>query len=329
MQTIKESKTILVTGGAGFIGSHVAKKLMDLGHNVVIVDNFNSYYDPRLKEARISEFLKGYPLKIYRIDIADFQTLRRVFPKEHIDIVCHEASQAGVRYSLKNPLLFVRTNVLGTLNLLECAKEFGMRGFIYVSSSSVYGKNKPPFREEAPLDTPLSLYAATKIGAESLIHTYHAVHGFPCTILRYFSVYGPWGRPDMILFKFLQAMEKGKVIPVYNFGNTKRDWTYIDDIVDGTVAAIQKNYPYEIFNLGNNKPKKLSYFIEVLERYAGKKFKKKYFPMQKGDLKESHAHIAKAKKFLEWKPKVSFEQGISACVEWYKARGYVFKEFKD
>ncbi len=254
---------ILVTGGAGFIGSAVIKKLVEKGEEVVCVDN---YYNPQLKRDRIEKFLAGYVFKVYEVDINDFEALRRVFIKNKFDKICHLAAQAGVRYSLTNPFIYGKTNVLGTLNLLELAREFKVKDFIFASSSSVYGGNtKIPFSETDVVDKPISLYAATKKADELIIHTYHHLFGINCISLRYFTVYGPWGRPDMALFKFTKAILEDRPIDVYNFGKMERDFTYIDDVADGTVKAIDSGFEYEIFNLGNNKPITLEYFIKVIE----------------------------------------------------------------
>lgn len=314
----KNKKTILVTGGAGFIGSHLSKKLIDLGYRVLIVDNFSSYYDPKLKEERIKKLLLGRKFKLYRTDIRDLDSLRKVFLENKIDLICHLAAQAGVRYSLVNPFIYEETNVRGTLNLLDLAKEFKIKGFIFVSSSSVYGGSKKiPFSEKDPIQKPISLYAATKKAAESLVFSYHHLYKIPCTILRYFSVYGPFWRPDLALCKFARAISSGRPIDVYNFGRMKRDFTYVDDIVDGTILALEKNYPFEIFNLGNNKAVSLNYFINSIEKLLGKKAKKNMMPLQLGDVPETTADISKAKRLLGYRPKVSIDEGLKRVVNWY------------
>jgi len=316
----RKPQTILVTGGAGFIGSHLAKKLIDKGYSVVIVDNFNKYYDPRLKENRIKNILKGLSFKLYRIDITDREKMRQLFQKEKIDIICHQAAQAGVRYSLEAPLVYEKSNVLGTLNLLELSRQFGIKKIVFASSSSVYGNSKKAScSEKDNTDHPVSLYAATKKAAEMLFHSYHSLYKIPMAGLRYFSVYGPWGRPDMALFKFTGSILKGKQIEVYGGGKMDRDFTYIDDIVDGTLKAIEKKVSWEIFNLGFGGPVPLMEFIRLIEKHAGKKAKKKFLPMQKGDVKKTSANISKAKKMLNWQPKTSTRQGIKNFVEWYKS----------
>ena len=311
--------TVLVTGGAGFIGSHVSKRLMEFGYKVIIVDNFNEYYDPLLKEDRIKIFLKGYKFKLYRADITDFKNLRKIFQENKIDIICHQAAQAGVRYSLENPFIYEEVNLKGTLNLLELAKEFKIKGFIFASSSSVYGANKKiPFSEDDKTDSPVSLYGATKKSTELLVYSYYKMYKLNATGLRYFTVYGPWGRPDMALFKFTKNILEEKPIEVYGYGRMERDFTYIDDIVEGTIKAIKKNYSFEIFNLGYGRPVKLTYFINLIEKYLGKKAKKKYLPVQKGDVRKTYADISKAKKMLKWQPKTPIEKGIKNFIEWYK-----------
>jgi UDP-glucuronate 4-epimerase len=316
----KKFSTILVTGGAGFIGSYVAKKLIKMKYKVIIVDNFNKYYNPILKETRIKNLLRGLKFKLYRINISNFKKLKTVFKENKIDIICHQAAQAGVRYSLENPFIYEETNLKGTLNLLELAKDFKIKGFIFASSSSVYGKNKKtPFLEKDKTDSPFSLYGATKKSVELLIYSYHCLYKIPATGLRYFSVCGPWGRPDMALFKFAKNILRGKPIKVYGYGRMERDFTYIDDIVEGTIKAIKKNYPWQIFNFGSGKPTKLTYFIKLIEGYLNKKAIKKYLPMQGGDIKRTYANISKAKKLLKWQPKVPIEKGVEKTINWFKA----------
>ncbi len=314
-----KKKTVLVTGGAGFIGSHVSRRLLQKGYRVVVVDNFNKYYDPELKKARIKNILKDLSFELYKFDIADGNKLRNLFQKEKIDIVCHEAAQAGVRYSLEAPLVYEKSNVLGTLNLLEMCREFGVEKFVFASSSSVYGNSKKSsFSETDNTDYPVSLYAATKKTTEAICYSYHSLYGIPMAGLRYFTVYGPYGRPDMAIFKFTENIIKGKLIEVYGQGKMKRDFTYIDDIVEGTVKAIEKSLSWEIFNLGCGNPISLGTFIQIIENHTGKKAKKKFLPMQKGDVKQTSANISKAKVKLNWKPKISPDEGVEKFVRWYK-----------
>jgi len=308
---------ILVTGGAGFIGFHVAKALLERGDNVTIIDNFNDYYDVKLKEARIKEL--GNNIEVIKADISDNNTMDIIFKKHKFSKICHLAAQAGVRYSLENPLEFEKSNMLGTMVMLEMARKYNIGDFVFASSSSVYGNNKKiPFSEEDNVDNPVSLYAATKKSNELLAYTYHYLYKINCTGLRFFTVYGPWGRPDMAYFKFTKAILEDKPIDIYNNENMKRDFTYISDITDGIIAAIDNPFPYEIINLGNNKTITLSYFIECIENALKKKAKKNMMPMQPGDVKITYANIKKAEKLLNYKPKVKIEEGINRFVEWYK-----------
>ena len=311
---------ILVTGGAGFIGFHLAKKLSEKDE-IVIVDNLSDYYDIKLKEARLEQIKDK--VEFHKIDISDFSSLKKIFEKYEFDLICHIAAQAGVRYSLINPWAYEKSNILGTLNIFELAKKFNIKKVIYASSSSVYGGNKKvPFSEEDKVDKPISLYAATKIANELMAHTYHHLYKIDMVGLRYFTVYGPFGRPDMAMFKFTKNIFEDKPIEVYNFGNMKRDFTYIDDIIGGTIKAINfclnNDDICEIINLGNSKPVELNYFIELLEKEIGKEAKKNLLPMQPGDVLETYADITKAKKILGWEPKTEIEEGVKKFVEWYR-----------
>lgn len=318
---IPKSKTILLTGGAGFIGMHLAKRLMDLNYKLIIVDNFDAYYDIRLKKARLADLARrGYRFKLYRVDIADYQSLVRIAQRYHLDGICHQAAQAGVRYSLSHPWVYERTNILGTLNLLEITRRFKIKDFIYASSSSVYGGNqKIPFLESDCTDQPISLYAATKKSVEALVYAYHHLYKFNCVGFRYFSVYGPWGRPDMALFKFVQAIDRGQPIEVYNFGQMKRNWTYVDDITNGVLAAMTKNFNYEIFNLGSGQSHTLNEFINLIEVYLGKKAQRILLPLQPGDIPATYVDITKAKKLLGWQPRIPLSQGIKRFIQWYQS----------
>jgi len=311
---------ILVTGGAGFIGFYLAKKLSEKD-DVVIVDNLSDYYDVKLKEDRLEQIKDK--VEFHKIDISDFSSLKKIFEKYEFDLICHIAAQAGVRYSLINPWAYEKSNILGTLNIFELAKKFNIKKVIYASSSSVYGGNKKvPFSEEDKVDKPISLYAATKIANELMAHTYHHLYKIDMVGLRYFTVYGPFGRPDMAMFKFTKNIFEDKLIEVYNFGNMERDFTYIDDIVDGTIKAINfclnNNDICEIINLGNSKPVELNYFIELLEKEIGKEAKKNLLPLQPGDVLKTYADITKAKKLLGWEPKTEIEEGVKKFVEWYR-----------
>lgn len=309
---------IFITGGAGFIGSNIAKKLMDRGDQVVMIDNFNDYYDPQLKRDRIKIFLKGYKFKLYRGDIRDAKLVEKIFKTEKIDKVIHLAAMAGVRNSLKDPKLYFDVNVMGSLNLLEAAVKYKIKNFVFASSSSVYGNNKKvPFSESDPVDTPISPYAASKKTDELIAHVYHNIHGLNITALRYFTVYGPWMRPDMALFLFADAITKGKPIKVFNRGKMSRNFTYIDDIATGTIKVIDKCNGYGVMNIGGDKEETLMRYIEVLEENLGKYAKKKMLPIQPGDVPKTVADIRKLRK-LGWKPTTRIEKGIKSFVDWYK-----------
>ncbi len=309
---------ILITGGAGFIGSACAKALIDRGDKVVMIDNFNDYYDPSLKEARIKKFLKGYKFKLYRGDIRDEKLVETIFKKEKIEKVIHLAAMAGVRNSLKNPKIYADVNIMGSLNLLEAAVKYKIKNFVFASSSSVYGNNKKvPFSETDPVDTPISPYAASKKADELIAHTYNHIYGLNVTALRFFTVYGPWGRPDMALFLFTDAIIKGEPIKVYNYGKMSRNFTYIDDIVSGTLTVLDKCKGYGVMNIGGDKEEKLTRFIEVIEQNIGKRAKKKMMPMQPGDVPTTVADIKKLNK-LGWKPKTRIEEGIKNFTSWYR-----------
>jgi len=310
-------KTILLTGAAGFIGSWTAEALSKENFNIIGVDNFNSYYDVSLKKTRAANLQKI--CSIHNVDIADYKQLEKIFDQYKIDQVCHLAAQAGVRYSIENPFAYENANNLGMLNILELCRHKKIPSLIYASSSSVYGGNKKiPFAETDSVDQPVSLYAATKKYNELAAHTYHHLYGLNTTGLRFFTVYGPFGRPDMAYFKFTKALLEGQPIDVYNHGKMKRDFTYITDIVAGVISALKKNYPYEVFNLGNSQSIELSRFIEVLEKEIGQKAKKNYLPMQPGDVHETFADISKSKKMLGFDPKIKIEQGLKKFVTWYK-----------
>ena len=311
---------ILITGGAGFIGSATAKALMDRGDAPILVDNFNDYYDPKIKEDRIKKFLKPYKgqFKLYRGDIRDPKFLEKVFKKERPEKVVHLAAMAGVRNSLKNPALYADVNVMGTTYLLDFSVKYKVQNFLYASSSSVYGNNKKlPFSETDPVDTPISPYAATKKATELMAHVYSHIHGLPTTGLRFFTVYGPWGRPDMALFDFTRAIFAGETIKVYNFGNMTRNFTYVDDIVSGILTCLDANLDCAVMNIGGDKEEKLTRFIEVIEKNVGKIAKKKMMPIQPGDVPSTVADIRRLRK-LGWKPTTRIDVGIKNFVDWYR-----------
>lgn len=309
---------VLITGGAGFIGSAIAKELIERGDRVVIIDNFNDYYDPKLKRDRIATILKNCEYSLYEGNIQDLEFCQMVFAKEKIDKVVHLAAMAGVRSSLNDPLLYEEVNVRGTNILLEMAVKYQIKNFVYASSSSVYGNNKKvPFSEEDRVDTPISPYAATKKATELIAHTYSHIHGLKTTGLRFFTVYGPWGRPDMALFLFTDKITKDEEISVYNFGKMSRNFTYIDDIVSGTIAVLDADLECEIMNIGGDKEETLLRFIEVIEENLGKKAKKKMMPIQPGDVPSTVADISKLRA-LGWEPTTRIEEGIKNFIDWYK-----------
>ncbi len=312
--------TILVTGVAGFIGSAVAKALLEKGDEVIGIDNVNDYYDPKLKEARLKHFFKkDDAFTFYREDFSVLEKMDEIFQKHKIDKICHLGAQAGVRYSLENPFAYIKSNINGTLNIFELARKYKIKTVIYASSSSVYGGNeKTPFSTEDRVDKPISLYAATKRTDELMAYTYHHLFGIKMTGLRFFTVIGPWGRPDMALFKFIKAILNNEPIDVYNFGKMKRDFTFITDIVSGVLSALGKESECEIFNLGNNNTVELNYFIECIEKELGKKAEKKLLPLQPGDVPETFADIGSSKEKLNFNPKVKIEEGIKMFIEWYK-----------
>lgn len=310
---------ILVTGGAGFIGSYTVKKLVEKGHSVVVIDNFNEYYDPKLKRDRIKILLSDLEFKLYETDISEFKDLKEIFKENDIDIVIHQAAQAGVRYSLEDPFAYENANVKGTLNILECCKEFNIKKLIFASSSSVYGnRTDVPFKETDNTDFPVSLYAATKKSTEAICYSYHSLYKIPMVGLRYFTVYGPWGRPDMALFGFTKNILEDESIDIYGEGNMRRDFTYIDDIIDGIISVMEKDFDFEIFNLGYGNPSGLMDFVETIEDYLGKKAEKNFLPMQKGDVPMTYADISKAKELFNFSPKTSLKEGVKKFIKWYK-----------
>ncbi|MBT3690618.1 NAD-dependent epimerase/dehydratase family protein [Candidatus Woesearchaeota archaeon] len=311
---------ILVTGVAGFIGSHVAKALLQRGDSVIGVDNLNEYYDVNLKKARLDHFFVNEKnFKFYKQDFTDLEGMDGIFSKNQVDKICHLGAQAGVRHSIENPFTYLKNNIDGTAVIFEMAKKHKVRTVVYASSSSVYGGNKEmPFSVKHNVDNPVSLYAATKKSNELKAYVYHHLFGINMTGLRFFTVYGPWGRPDMALFLFTKAILDGKPIDVYNFGNMKRDFTFVDDIADGVLKSLDKEYPYEIFNLGNSKTVELNYFISCIENKLGKKAEKNLLPIQPGDVPESFADISCSAEKLGFSPKVGIEEGIDRFVEWYK-----------
>ncbi len=312
-------KTILVTGSAGFIGFHTTKKLLELGVKVIGADNFNNYYDPKLKEDRNAILEKNSQYHLYRGDLSEESFVNKIFKENKIDQICHLAAQPGVRYSLVNPRAYIKSNIDAFLNILEAARNFQIKDVVYASSSSVYGNNKKtPFSVNDPVDKPISLYAATKKADELMAHTYHHLFGINTTGLRFFTVMGPWGRPDMSPILFTDAIIKNEPIKVFNFGKMRRDFTYVADIVEGIILALGKMNGYQIFNLGNNKPVELEYFISCLEKELRQQAKKNYLEMQPGDVLETYADIETTKQILGWEPKTTIEEAVKKFILWYK-----------
>jgi len=317
------AKYIFITGCAGFIGFHLTKRLLDEGFSVLGMDDMNDYYDTSLKYDRLKIVMKHPHFRFVKGSIENIELLEKLFSQYDVDTVVNLAAQPGVRYSLKNPHKYIQANVVGFANILECCKKHKIRHLIYASSSSVYGNNKnAPFSVADRTDSPVSLYAATKKANELMAYTYSHLYRLPTTGLRFFTVYGPWGRPDMALFKFANAIVKQQPIEIYNYGNMKRDFTYVDDVTESILRLIDKGpsteSPYKIYNIGNNQPVQLNYFIEVLEEHLGKKAIKKLLPMQPGDVPETFADIDELVKDINYKPKVSIEEGIKRFVEWFK-----------
>ncbi|MBI5887851.1 MAG: NAD-dependent epimerase [Deltaproteobacteria bacterium] len=329
-------KKILVTGAAGFIGSHLSKKLLERGDAVIGVDNLNDYYDVNLKLARLKgvEGIKGF--KFVKMDISDREGVKGLFAAEKFDCVVNLAAQAGVRHSLVNPYAYIDSNISGFLNILEGCRHNNVKHLVFASSSSVYGANtKMPFSVHHNVDHPVSLYAATKKANELMAHTYSSLYRIPCTGLRFFTVYGPWGRPDMALFLFTKAILEGTPIDVFNYGKMRRDFTYIDDIIesvvrvtdnaaapnpkwDGALPDSATSYaPYKIYNIGNNNPVELMKFIEVLEDCLGKKAEKNLLPIQPGDVPATYADVDDLTRDVGFKPSTPIEEGIKKFVEWY------------
>jgi len=329
---------ILVTGAAGFIGFHLIIKLSNLGHTVIGLDNINDYYDVNLKYSRLKEsgidkekinYNKRLQSVLYqnynfiKLDLNDRDNLFLLFKNETFDFVCNMAAQAGVRHSLENPYSYIESNINGFMNILEACRNNNIKHLVFASSSSVYGMNeKTPFSVDDKTDSPVSIYAATKKSNELMAFSYAHLYNIPCTGLRFFTVYGPYGRPDMAYYKFTKAIIENKSIDVYNHGDMLRDFTYIDDIIDGTVAALENipinnKAPFVIYNLGNNKPEKLTDFINILEKHLSKKAQKNFLEMQAGDVPITSADINITYKNLGWQPKVSIDEGLKYFTDWF------------
>ena len=316
-------KTYFITGGAGFIGSSLSKKLLEEGNKVVTIDNFCNFYNPKIKENNIKEFEGKENYKIYRADIRDRQAIKQIFDENQIDIVMHLAAMAGVRPSIENPVLYQEVNCMGTQNILEEMKAHDIKNLVMASSSSVYGNCKEvPFREDMVVDFAISPYAATKKANEVMTHVYHKLFNMNVMMLRFFTVYGPKQRPDLAINKFTRLMLNNEEIPMFGDGTTSRDYTYIDDIVDGIKKSCEycmsHKYVYEILNIGNSSPVSLKEMIQTIGKALNIEPKIKQLPMQPGDVDRTFADVSKAKKLIGYEPKVSFEQGITNFVKWYK-----------
>ena len=314
-------KTILVTGGAGFIGSHLCERLLEEGHSVICLDNFDSYYDPNLKIRNVEEISRKYPGPFTMVtgDIRNRDHLKELFKRNRIDAVFHFAARAGVRPSIVDPLLYEDVNLRGTITLLEVCKEFGMKNFIFASSSSVYGENqRVPFSEKDLDIQPISPYGATKRAGELLCYSYHHLYGIHTACLRIFTAYGPRQRPEMAIHKFTSLMDQGKKIPMYGDGSSKRDYTYIDDLIDGMMAVHRRHRGFEIYNLGESRTTSLMELVHLIEEALGKKANIEMLDSQPGDVSITYADITKAKRLLNYQPKIEMEEGIKRFVEWYK-----------
>jgi len=329
---------VLITGAAGFIGSFLASRLLERGDTVVGIDNLNDYYDVNLKQARLERLATREKFRFEKLDIADHGGMAALFRRERFDVVVNIAAQAGVRYSIENPDPYIQSNIVGFCNILEGCRHSKVGHLVYASSSSVYGANtKLPFSEHDNIDHPISLYAATKKANELMAHSYAHLYGLPCTGLRFFTVYGPWGRPDMALFKFTKNILEGKPIPVFNNGNMVRDFTYVDDIVEGVIRVIDRpaqpdsdwdgsapdparsRAPYRIYNIGNNQPVQLMRYIEVLEKCLGKKAQVEMLPMQPGDVPATMADVSALENDIGYRPRTTVEEGVPRFVEWYRS----------
>jgi len=320
---------VLVTGVAGFIGYHLAQRLLAEGIQVYGIDNLNEYYDVSLKKARLGQLTPQPGFTFEFLDLSDRQAVAQLFAAQQFDYVVNLAAQAGVRYSLQNPLAYVDSNVTGFVNLLEGCRHSATRHLVFASSSSVYGINpKTPFATSDNVDHPISLYAATKKANELMAHTYSHLFQIPITGLRFFTVYGEWGRPDMAYFKFVKAIESGQAIDVYNYGDMQRDFTYIDDVIEGVVRVMHSpplpgqdtltKAPYKLYNIGNNKPVMLKRFIEVVEQALGKEAQKNFLPMQPGDVPITYADVDDLMRDVGFKPSTAIEEGLDRFVRWYR-----------
>jgi len=310
---------ILVTGGAGFIGSHICEKLLKMGNRITCIDNFNDYYDPLIKERNITKSLADSNFLLLRDDILNTAALEEIFSGRKIELVIHLAARAGVRPSISNAALYEEVNIRGTINLLECCKKYGIEKFVFASSSSVYGGNKKiPFCEKDSVDHPISPYAATKKAGELICYTYSHLYGISVFCYRFFTVYGPRQRPEMAIYRFTKNILDGESVEVFGDGSSSRDYTYIDDVADTIINNIENIRGYEIFNLGNSKPVRLKELIRIIEKAAGKKAIIKQEVFQPGDVFATYADILKARKMLKYNPKTPIKEGVGKFLDWYR-----------
>lgn len=328
---------ILVTGAAGFIGMHVVQRFLARGMQVVGIDNLNDYYDPKLKFDRLAILENSPNFTFQKVDLFDDLAMKNLFAQHDFSQVINLAGQAGVRYSIENPRAYIDSNIVGFLNILEGCKNSGVKHLVYASSSSVYGANESlPFSVDDPVDHPVSMYAATKKSNELMAHSYSALHGLPTTGLRFFTVYGPWGRPDMAFFKFVKAILNNEPIKVFNYGNHRRDFTYVDDICEGIIRVADNiaepdpdwkaekpnlgtsKFPWRVYNIGNSTPVKLMDYITAIENALGKKAEMEMLPLQPGDVQDTHADVSALMKDVGFKPQTTVEEGIERFVQWYK-----------
>ncbi len=315
--------TILITGSAGFIGYHLTKKILNKKTEVIGIDNINNYYDIKLKKNRINDLKKNKKFSFFKIDLSEYKKINNIVKNKKIKIIIHLAAQAGVRHSIKNPRSYFKSNLEGFFNILEISRHNNIKHLIYASTSSVYGESKKfPLSEIDVTDKPISFYAATKKSNEIMAYSYSHIYKLPSTGVRFFTVYGPFGRPDMSLFKFTKNILNNKPIELFNKGNHLRDFTYVDDVVDGIYSLIKKqskkNIPYEIFNIGNGKPRKLLDYLKYIEKNLNKVSKVKKKPLQAGDIIKTHSNVNKLKKYTGYKPKTNINTGVSKFIEWYK-----------
>ena len=312
--------TILLTGGAGFIGSHLAERFLKLGHKLILLDELNDFYSPQTKLQNLAEIKKHGDFEFVQADVCDLPRLTQLFKQHRPEAVIHLAARAGVRPSLEQPLLYEKVNIQGTLHLLELARQFGVHRFVFASSSSVYGTtSQAPFSEEEANPNPISPYGVTKLAGEKLCYCYAQLYSIPTVCLRFFTVYGPRQRPDLAIHKFANLIQSGRELPVFGDGSSLRDYTFVDDVVDGIIATLTVPVQFEVFNLGNSHPVSLSQMIRFLEQQLGKQALLKVQEFQPGDMPFTHANLSKARSMLGYEPKVRFEEGLSRFVSWFRA----------